>query len=159
VPSQVRVVVSYEAGQDRFWIVRTLSSRGIDCHTIDATSIPVKRHKRRAKMDRLDAIRVVTNLRAWLHGERDRMCVVRSASVQDEAVRHLIRDRGQLLGSAATPRAHAQAAHHRGLLGRSRPPVIRQATRSRPVDPSRRHATVRRVARTTTARDSAPRAR
>ncbi|MGF6781379.1 transposase [Paraburkholderia sp. GAS334] len=56
----------------------------------------MERHKRRAKTDRLDAIRLVTNLRAWLHGERDRMRVVRAPSAQDEALRHLIRDRGQL---------------------------------------------------------------
>jgi transposase len=96
LPSDVRVVVSYEAGQDGFWILRALCSRGIDCYMVDAASIPVERHKRRAKTDRLDAIRLVTNLRAWLHGERDRMRVVRAPSVQDEAVRHLIRDRGQL---------------------------------------------------------------
>lgn len=94
--SQVRVVVSYEAGQDGFWILRALCSRGIDCYMVDAASIPVERHKRRAKTDRLDAVRLVTNLRAWLHGERDRMRVVRVPTVQDEALRHLIRDRGQL---------------------------------------------------------------
>jgi hypothetical protein len=36
LPSHVRVVVSCEAGQDGFWILRALSSRGIDsyvrCH-------------------------------------------------------------------------------------------------------------------------------
>ncbi len=36
------------------------------------------------------------HLRAWLHGERDRMHVVRVPSVDDKAVRHLIRDGGQL---------------------------------------------------------------
>ncbi|AEI81744.1 MULTISPECIES: IS110 family RNA-guided transposase [Cupriavidus] len=96
LPSHVRVVVSYEAGQDGFWILRSLRSRGIDCYMVDAASIPVERHKRRAKTDRLDAIKLVTNLRAWLHGERDRMRVVRAPSLQDEASRHLIRDRGQL---------------------------------------------------------------
>lgn len=30
LPSHVRVVVSYEAGQDGFWILRSLRSRGID---------------------------------------------------------------------------------------------------------------------------------
>jgi transposase len=96
LPTHVRVVVSYEAGQDGFWILRALSSRGIECYMVDAASIPVQRHKRRAKTDRLDAIKLVTDLRAWLHGERDRMRVVRAPSIQDEALRHLIRDRGQL---------------------------------------------------------------
>ncbi|MGF6779258.1 hypothetical protein P3T21_004487 [Paraburkholderia sp. GAS334] len=63
---------------------------------VDAASIPVERHKRRAKTDRLDAIRLVTNLRAWLHDERDRMRVVLATPTHDEALRHLIRNRGQL---------------------------------------------------------------
>ncbi|MFL9937344.1 IS110 family transposase [Paraburkholderia sp. RL18-103-BIB-C] len=92
----VRVVVSYEAGPDAFWIYRTLRTRGIECHVIDPASIPVARHKRRAKTDRLDAIKLVMNLRAWLRGERDRMRVVRVPSPQDEASRHLIRERAQL---------------------------------------------------------------
>jgi transposase len=104
LPSNVRVVVSYEAGQDAFWIVRALCSRGIESYMIDAASIPVERHKRRAKTDRLDAIKLVTNLRAWLHGERDRMHVVRVPSVEDEALRHLIRDRGQLHKEVAATR-------------------------------------------------------
>ena len=33
-----------------------LSSRGIECYMVDAASIPVERHKRRAKTDRLDAL-------------------------------------------------------------------------------------------------------
>ncbi|MHA6897153.1 IS110 family transposase [Ralstonia pseudosolanacearum] len=96
LPEHVRVVVSYEAGQDGFWIERALRARRIECYVIDAASIPVERQKRRAKTDRLDVIKLVTNLRAWLRGERDRMRVVRVPSEQDEALRHLIRDRGQL---------------------------------------------------------------
>lgn len=96
LPADARVVVSYEAGQDAFWIQRALGDRGIECYVIDAASIPVERHKRRAKTDRLDAIKLVINLRAWLRGERDRMHVVRVPSVQDEASRQIMRDRGQL---------------------------------------------------------------
>jgi transposase len=104
LPSHVRVVISYEAGQHGFWMRRALSSRGIDCYTVDAASIPVERHKRRAKTDRLDAIRLVTNLRAWLHGERDRMRVVRAPAEQDE-VDHR---------SFATRLAHGELACHDG---------------------------------------------
>ncbi|KAA0995542.1 IS110 family transposase [Paraburkholderia panacisoli] len=96
LPAGVRIVVSYEAGQDAFWISRALQSRGIECYVIDPASIPVERHKRRAKTDRLDAIKLVINLRAWLRGERDRMHVVHVPSPQDEASRQLMRDRGQL---------------------------------------------------------------
>jgi transposase len=96
LPAGVRIVVSYEAGQDAFWISRALQARGIECYVIDPASIPVERHKRRAKTDRLDAIKLVINLRAWLRGERDRMRVVHVPSPQDEASRQLTRDRGQL---------------------------------------------------------------
>lgn len=57
----------------------------MDCYVIDAASIAVERHRRRAKTDRLDAINLVTNLRAWLHGERDRMRLARVPSLQNEA--------------------------------------------------------------------------
>src|SRR6202051_1406916 len=96
LPAGVRTVVSYEAGQDAFWICRALQARGIECYVVDPASIPVERHKRRAKTNRLDAIKLVINLRAWLRGERDRMHVVHVPSPQDEASRQLMRDRGEL---------------------------------------------------------------
>ena len=96
LPADVRLVISYEAGQDGFWIYRTLQAHGIECYVIDPASIPVERRKRRAKTDRLDAIKLVINLRAWLRGERDRMHAVHVPSLQDEASRQLMRDRGQL---------------------------------------------------------------
>ena len=96
LPADVRLVISYEAGQDGFWIYRTLQAHGIKCYVVDPASIPVERHKRRAKTDRLDAIKLVINLRAWLRGERDRMHAVHVPSLQDEASRQLMRDRGQL---------------------------------------------------------------
>jgi len=96
LPGGVRIVVSYEAGQDAFWICRALQARGIECYVVDPASIPVERHKRRAKTDRLDAIKLVINLRAWLRGEHDRMHVVHVPSPQDEASRQLMRDRGEL---------------------------------------------------------------
>lgn len=96
LPADVRIVVSYEAGQEAFWIYRALQARGVECYVVDPASIPVERHKRRAKTDRLDVIKLVINLRAWLRGERDRMHVVHVPSLQDEASRQLMRDRGQL---------------------------------------------------------------
>ncbi|KGC11074.1 transposase family protein [Burkholderia gladioli] len=83
LPTDARVVVSYWA-------------RGIECHVVDPASIPFERHKRREKTDRLDAIKLVISLRAWLRGERDLMQVIRVPSAQDEASRHLMRDRGRL---------------------------------------------------------------
>src|SRR5689334_12242488 len=54
---QALVTVIYEAGQDGFWISRALSARGYQVVVVDPASIPVERHARRAKTDRLDAIR------------------------------------------------------------------------------------------------------
>lgn len=90
------VVVVYEAGQDGFWIARALLQRGVEVNVIDPASLPVQRHARRAKTDRLDAIRLVNSLRAWLRGERDTMHVVQVPSEQAEAQRQLVRDRGEL---------------------------------------------------------------
>src|ERR1700686_5333082 len=41
LPAGVRTVVSYEAGQDAFWICRALQVRGIECYVVDPASIPV----------------------------------------------------------------------------------------------------------------------
>lgn len=91
-----RVVVSYEAGQDGFWISRALTTLGYEVLIVDPASIPVERRARRAKTDRLDVIKLVTSLRAWLRGERDRMHVIRVPACAAEAQRHLVRDRGEL---------------------------------------------------------------
>jgi transposase len=92
----IRTVVLYEAGQDGFWIQRALSKLGYEALICDPGSIPVERHARRAKTDRLDAIKLVLCLRAWLRGEVDRMHVITVPSVEDEAQRQLSRDRGVL---------------------------------------------------------------
>ena len=95
--AKVRTVVLYEAGQDGFWIQRALSKLGYEALICDPGSIPIERHARRAKTDRLDAIKLVLCLRAWLRGEYDRMHVIRIPKVEDEAQRHLSRDRGELV--------------------------------------------------------------
>ncbi|AZP12244.1 IS110 family RNA-guided transposase [Undibacterium parvum] len=92
----LRVVVMYEAGQDGFWIARALIQLGYEALVIDPASIPVERHARRAKTDRLDTIKLLTCLRAWLRGERDRMHVIRIPESAAEAQRQLVRDRGEL---------------------------------------------------------------
>lgn len=96
LPGQIRTAVIYEAGQDGFWIHRALSALGHDVLVVDPASIPVERHARRAKTDRLDAVRLLTCLRRWLRGERDGMRVVHVPTVDAEAQRHLVRERGQL---------------------------------------------------------------
>src|ERR1700686_3707849 len=56
LPAGVRIVVCYEASQDAFWICRALQARGIECYVVDPASIPVERHRRRAKTDPLRVI-------------------------------------------------------------------------------------------------------
>jgi len=92
----ILTVVLYEAGQDGFSIQRALSKLGYEALICDPGSIPVERHARRAKTDRLDAIKLVLCLRAWLRGEYDRMHVIRVPNVEDEAKQHMSRDRGEL---------------------------------------------------------------
>ena len=94
--SETRTVVLYEAGQDGFWIARALATLGIEALICDPASMQVSRHARRAKTDRLDAIKLVNSLRRWLAGERDCMRVIRQPSVEAEAQRHHVRDRGEL---------------------------------------------------------------
>jgi transposase len=91
-----RVVVLYEAGQDGFWISRALHGAGYEAVVVDPASIPVERQARRAKTDRLDAIRLLCCLRGWLRGERDRLHAVRVPTPEAEELRHLARDRGEL---------------------------------------------------------------
>jgi transposase len=92
----VRVVVMYEAGQDGFWICRALQNAGYESWVVNPASIPVARQARRPKTDRLDALLLLNCLRGWLRGERDRMHPVRVPAPEDEALRHLTRERGQL---------------------------------------------------------------
>lgn len=92
----VRVAVVYEAGQDGFWIQRALQARGCEVYVVNPSSIPVERQARRAKTDRLDALKLLSCLRGWLRGERDRMRPVHAPSARAEGLRHLARERGQL---------------------------------------------------------------
>ena len=96
LPDSVRIVVGYEAGQDGFWLARALEEAGYEAVVIDPASIPVERHRRRSKTDRLDAIRLVLALRRWLRGERDAMRAVRIPTCELEDQRWHSRDRKQL---------------------------------------------------------------
>jgi len=93
---EVRVEVIYEAGQDGFWIARALEAHGYAVRVVDPASIPVERHARRAKTDRLDVLRLLSSLMGWLRGERDRMRVIRVPEAAAEGQRHWARERGLL---------------------------------------------------------------
>lgn len=108
LPRNCAVHVIYEAGQDGFWIARALQAQGVQVIVIDAASVPVARHRRRAKTDRLDALKLLEVLRAWLRGERGELRVVHVPSEAAEARRLLARERGLLLKEVGQHRDRAR---------------------------------------------------
>lgn len=86
------VVTCYEAGRDGFWLHRFLVNEGIQNIVVDSASIEVSRRKRRAKSDRLDAIKLVSMLIRWHNGEKKVWSVVRVPAVADEDRRQLHRE-------------------------------------------------------------------
>jgi transposase len=91
-----RVISCYEAGRDGFWLHRFLVTEGVQNLVVDSASIEVNRRKRRAKSDRLDAIKLVSMLIRWDHGEEKVWSVVRVPTVEDEDRRQLHRERIRL---------------------------------------------------------------
>jgi transposase len=96
LPAGCPVALIYEAGQDGFWIARSLQARGVEVFVVDAASIPVARQARRRKTDRLDALKLLDVLRSWLRGERSEVRMVHIPSEEAEAQRLLARERGLL---------------------------------------------------------------
>lgn len=91
-----RVVSCYEAGRDGFWIHRALVAQGVANRVVDSSSIEVNRRARRAKTDRLDAVKLVQMLvRAWC-GERTVWSEVRVPTAAVEAARQVSRERTAL---------------------------------------------------------------
>jgi len=90
------VVSCYEAGRDGFWIHRWLESEGVINAVVDPASIDVNRRKRRAKTDRLDVFKLISNLMRWWAGEKKVWSVVVVPSVEDEDARHFHRERQTL---------------------------------------------------------------
>lgn len=92
LPADVRVVSCYEAGRDGFWIHRALRMLGVENHVVDSASIEVNRHSRRAKTDRLDAAKLLSQLLRWLSGEKRALKMVRVPTEEEEDRRHLHRE-------------------------------------------------------------------
>ncbi len=91
-----RICVAYEAGRDGFWLARWLQARGIECHVIHPTSIPVSREHRRAKSDRLDLGLLLRALLGWLRGEAKHCSMVAVPTVEEEDAKRPIRERDRL---------------------------------------------------------------
>jgi len=96
LPASAGVVSCYEAGRDGFWIHRALLAQGIANRVVDSASIEVNRRARRAKTDRLDALKLVTMLVRVCSGERRVWSEVRVPTVAEEAARHVSRERTAL---------------------------------------------------------------
>ena len=94
--AQAAVVSCYEAGRDGFWVHRALTQLGIANRVIDSASIEVNRRARRAKTDRLDALKLATMLVRACCGERQVWHEVRVPPVADEAARQVSRERTDL---------------------------------------------------------------
>jgi transposase len=90
------VVSCYEAGRDGFWIHRALVERGIQNRVVDSASIEVNRRARRAKTDRLDALKLVMMLVRVCLGEKRVWSEVRVPTVTAEAARQVSRERTTL---------------------------------------------------------------
>ena len=91
LPEEARVVSCYEAGWDGFWLHRYLRGIGIENEVVDSASIEVSRRNRRAKTDRLDGDKLLTQLMRYHAGEKC-WSVVRVPSVEDEDARRLHRE-------------------------------------------------------------------
>ena len=96
LPATARVTSCYEAGRDGFWIHRALTALGVSNRVVDSASIEVNRRARRAKTDRLDAIKLAQMLVRVCYGERRVWSEVRVPSVADEAARQVSRERTTL---------------------------------------------------------------
>jgi transposase len=96
LPPTARAVSCYEAGRDGFWIHRALTQLGVANRVVDSASIEVNRRARRAKTDRLDALKLVAMLVRVCYGERRVWSEVRVPAVSDEAARQVSRERTAL---------------------------------------------------------------
>jgi transposase len=92
LPPDAQVISCYEAGRDGFWLHRYLVHEGIQNLVVDSASIEVNRRRRRAKSDRLDAVKLLSMLIRWHDGEERVWSVVRVPTVDDEDRRQLHRD-------------------------------------------------------------------
>jgi transposase len=92
LPEDAPVYCCYEAGRDGFWLHRWLTAQGLHNLVVDSASIEVNRRKRRAKSDRLDAAKLVSQLLRYHGGEKKVWSVVQVPGVEDEDRRQLHRD-------------------------------------------------------------------
>ena len=92
LPADTPVQSCYEAGRDGFWLHRYLTHRGVANQIVDSSSIEVNLRRRRAKTDRLDAVKLVTMLLRATAGEPQVWSVVRVPTPAAEDHRQVHRE-------------------------------------------------------------------
>ena len=94
-----RVMLTYEAGYEGFWLARDIERRdaGIDIFMNDPASLRVNRRAKKKKTDRIDARRMVRALKAWDQGDSEAMSWVRVPDVDREDDKRLLRERDTLI--------------------------------------------------------------
>jgi transposase len=92
LPANAPVLSCYEAGRDGFWLHRYLLGQRIENVVVDSSSIEVSRRARRAKSDRLDAAKLLTQLLRYHGGEERVWSVVVVPSAVEEDKRQLHRE-------------------------------------------------------------------
>src|SRR5262244_3419475 len=63
LPTDAAVTSCYEAGRDGFWVLRYLSTRGLENPVVGSSSIEVSRRARRAKTDASDLAKLLSMVR------------------------------------------------------------------------------------------------
>jgi transposase len=93
-----RVVVSFEAGRDGFWLARWLEARGHEVHVLHPNSVAVSQEHRRAKTDRLDTDLLKRTVLGWLRGERGHCRMVAVPTSEEEDAKRPNREHESLVG-------------------------------------------------------------
>lgn len=96
-PCVPRVLLTYEAGYEGFWLARRLADEDVAVIVCDPASLEVVRRRKKAKTDRLDARKRVRALKAWDGGDRDALSLVRVPTVAQEDAKRLLRHRERLV--------------------------------------------------------------
>ena len=92
-----RIVLTYEAGRDGFWIAHALQAAGIEVHVMHPASIPMPRRSRRRKTDRIDLTLLLRTFLAWLRGEPQVCSMARIVSREEAELRQPGRERERLV--------------------------------------------------------------
>jgi len=122
-----RIVVTYEAGRDGFWLARWLRTHGIEVYVIHPTSVPVSREHRRAKSDRLDIGLLKRSSLGWLRGEEKHCTMVAIPSLEEEDAKRPNREREHLVGRCTSITNRVKATFVRlGISGFN--PKLRNAS-------------------------------